>query len=69
MASLTAEGKISAIVLGLLTPGIAMAMFVINPEYIGVLFKETIGNMMLGFAVALATFGFWWMKKCIEIDI
>lgn len=67
--SLTAEGKISAIVLGLLTPGIAGAMFVINPEYIGVLFSETIGNMMLGFAVCLATFGFWWMKKCTEIDI
>jgi len=69
VASLTAEGKISAIVLGLLPPAIGMAMFVINPEYIGLLFEETIGQMMLVFAVLLAGFGFWWMKKIIEIDI
>ncbi|MEL7208919.1 MAG: type II secretion system F family protein, partial [Actinomycetota bacterium] len=59
VAALTAEGKISAIVLGLLPPGIGLAMFLINPEYIGVLFSETIGNFMLGFAVCLAGFGFW----------
>ena len=69
VAALTAEGKISAIVLGLLPPGIGMAMFVINPEYIGVLFHETIGQVMLVFAVLLASFGFWWMKKTIEIEI
>ena len=69
VASLTAEGKISAIVLGLLPPAIGMAMFVINPEYIGLLFDETVGQMMLVFAVLLAGFGFWWMKKIIEIDI
>ena len=44
-------------------------MFVINPEYIGVLFSEKLGNMMLGGAVLLAGFGFWWMKKLIEIDV
>jgi tight adherence protein B len=69
VAALTAEGKISAIVLGMLPPAIGAAMFVINPEYIGVLFDETIGNMMLAFAVVLAGFGFWWMKKTIEIEI
>ena len=52
-----------------LIKGIAAAMFLINPEYIGVLFSTSIGNMMLGFGVALATFGFWWMKKCVEIEI
>jgi tight adherence protein B len=69
VASLTAEGKISAIVLGLLTPGIAGAMFLINPEYIGVLFSTSIGNMLLGFGIVLAAFGFWWMKKTVEIEI
>jgi tight adherence protein B len=69
VAALTAEGKISAIVLGLLPPAIGLAMFVINPEYIGVLFHESIGQMMLVFALVLAGFGFWWMKKTIEIEI
>ncbi len=67
--ALTAEGKVSAMVLGFLPIGLGAAMWVINPEYIGVLFEETIGHMMLGGAVLLAGFGFWWMKKMIEIDV
>ena len=69
VAALTAEGKMSAIVLGVLPPALAMVMWVVNPEYIGQLFNTTIGNFMLGFAVLLAGFGFWWMKKTIEIEI
>ena len=67
--ALTAEGKVSAMVLGLLPLGLGAAMFVINPEYIGVLFSEKLGNMMLAGATLLAFFGFWWMKKLIEIDV
>lgn len=69
VAALTAEGKMSAIVLGILPPALAAVMWVVNPEYIGRLFNTTIGNVMLGFAVVLAGFGFWWMKKTIEIEI
>ncbi len=49
--------------------GLGAAMFVINPEYIGVLFSESIGHFMIGGALTLAGFGFWWMKKIIEIDV
>jgi tight adherence protein B len=69
VAALTAEGKMSAIVLGVLPPALAVVMWVVNPTYIGLLFSSTIGNFMLGFATLLALFGFWWMKKTIEIDI
>lgn len=67
--ALTAEGKVSAMVLGFLPIGLGAAMWVINPEYIGVLFSERIGNIMLAGAGLLAGFGFWWMKKLIEIDV
>ena len=67
--ALTAEGKISAIVLGILPIGLAGVMFTINPEYIGLLISERIGNFMLGGGVMLALFGFWWMKKSIEVEI
>jgi tight adherence protein B len=69
VAALTAEGKMSAIVLGVLPPALAAVMWVVNPTYIGVLFSTTAGNFMLGFATVLALFGFWWMKKTIEIEI
>ncbi len=69
VAALTAEGKISAIVLGILPVGIGGAMYVINPGYINVLFNERLGNFMLGGAVLLASGGFFWMKKTIEIEV
>ena len=69
VSALTAEGKISAIVLGILPVGIGGAMYVINPEYIGVLFSERLGNFMLGGAIMLALGGFFWMKKTIEIEV
>ena len=46
--ALTAEGKISAIVLGILPPAISAVMYVVNPDYMKVLFTETMGNIMLG---------------------
>lgn len=69
VAALTAEGKISAIVLGLLPIGVGFAMYMMNPDYISVLFESTIGNFLLGGAVLLAGVGFYWMKKVIEVDI
>jgi len=69
VAALTAEGKVSAIVLGLLPIGLGAAMFVINPEYISALFTTKAGNFLLGGAVLLALVGFYWMKKTIEIEI
>lgn len=67
--ALTAEGKISAIVLGILPLGLGFFIYTLNPGYMDPLFEETIGQVMLGGALLLAFFGFWWMKKTIEIDI
>lgn len=69
VASLTAEGKISAILLGLLPVGLGAAMWSINPDYMGVLFSSGMGQVMLGVAVVAALIGFAWMKKTIQIEI
>ncbi|MCP3910125.1 MAG: VWA domain-containing protein [Actinomycetia bacterium] len=69
VAALTAEGKVSAIVLGLLPVGLGAAMWVINPDYINLLITERTGNFMLGGAITLALVGFAWMKKVISIEI
>ena len=69
VAALTAEGKISAIVLGLLPIGLGVAMYLMNPDYISTLFDTTLGNFLLGGAILLAGVGFYWMKKVIEVDI
>lgn len=69
VASLTAEGRMSAIVLGALPVGLGVVMFVINPEYMGKLFNTTLGNVLLGLAIVAMLIGFAWMRQIIKIDI
>jgi tight adherence protein B len=67
--SLTAEGRVSAIILGLLPVGLGVMMFAINRAYIEKLFNTGIGQVMLGGSAVLALVGFIWMKKIVEIEI
>ena len=66
---LTAEGRLSAWVLGLLPFGIAIYMFAVNPSYIGLLFHSTYGIIMLIVAGCLLVAGILWMKKIVDIDV
>jgi tight adherence protein B len=67
--SLTAEGRMSAIVLGIMPVGLGAFIYTANPEYIGVLFEDTRGQFMLGGAIMLALVGFVWMKKVVTVDV
>jgi tight adherence protein B len=69
VATLTAEGRMSAIVLGLLPPGLAVVMYVMNPGYIAALFSNSLGMGMLGLSVVAMLVGFAWMKKIIAIEV
>jgi tight adherence protein B len=67
--ALTAEGRISALILGLLPVGLGVIMYGINPEYVKVLFHDGLGQVLLIGATVLALVGFYWMKKTIDIEI
>ncbi len=67
--SLTAEGRISAIVLGLLPPALAVAMYVINPDYMRPLFHDFTGQLALGLAIVMMIVGFLWMRQVVQIDV
>jgi tight adherence protein B len=67
--ALTAEGRMSAIILGILPPGVGAVMYVLNKEYMVVLFHESIGIAMLVAAVLSMAAGFAWMLKIINIKI
>jgi tight adherence protein B len=66
---LTAEGRMSAIVLGCLPPALAMVFYVTNPAYISVLFTHLGGQIALGVAVVAMLLGFFWMKKIVDIKV
>ena len=67
--ALTAEGRVSAIVLGILPIALGLAMYAINRDYMGVLVHETVGHYMLLGAVVLMGAGFAWMWKMIQIEV
>lgn len=67
--TLTAEGRISAIIIGALPPGVGALIFVMNREYIQPLFTEPLGLTLLGVAAVSMLIGFAWMKKCITIEV
>ena len=67
--SLTAEGRISAYVLAVLPFALGLAMFVINPDYMTVLFDENVGRVMLGGGFLLMVGGFLWMQSIVKIDV
>jgi tight adherence protein B len=69
VASLTAEGRVSAIVLGLLPVGLGFAMWAMNPKYINTLFTDPLGIGLLVLAGVGMLVGFLWMKKIINIEI
>ena len=66
---LTAEGRLSAWVLGALPFAIALYMYAVNPEYIGRLWSDTYGIIMVIVALVLMVAGILWMRKIVDIDV
>ncbi len=69
VATLTAEGKMSAIVLGFLPPALGLVMWVINPAYMQKLMTPGLGYILLGLGLVSMLIGFAWMKKIITIEV
>jgi tight adherence protein B len=66
---LTAEGRLSAWVLGALPFAIALYMYAVNPTYIGRLWSDTYGIIMIVVALVLMAAGILWMRKIVDIDV
>jgi tight adherence protein B len=63
--SLSAEGRISALVLMVLPFGIGGFLAVITPSYVGQLFQGPLGYMLLTAAAVLLIAGGLWLRKVI----
>ncbi|HVV36926.1 MAG TPA: type II secretion system F family protein [Acidimicrobiales bacterium] len=67
--ALTAEGRMSAIILVIMPPALMLAMRVLSPGYLDPLFGETVGKIMLGIGASLMVAGWFWMQKMIKVDV
>jgi len=67
MRALTAEGRISGYVLTALPVLLALALIVLNPEYIGRLGSGP-GLVMVGVGVVMLTVGWLWIQRLCRIE-
>ncbi len=67
--ALTAEGRISAIVLGALPILMGMFLWTTNRDYLMPLFENTFGQIAVGIGVLMMAAGIFWSKKIVDIEI
>lgn len=67
--TLTAQGKMSGIVIGLLPFLLTVTMFLLNPGYIKPLFSNKIGMILLTLAILSQIIGFAIIRKIVQIPI
>jgi tight adherence protein B len=65
----TAHGRFTGYVLLALPAVLAIALSFINPEHMGLLFKERMGQQMLIGALVMQAIGFMWIKHVIKIEV
>lgn len=67
--ALTAEGRFSGWILGIFPVAFAGILFLIQPDYMGVLFDEPIGIMAIIASVIMTFVGFIWLRKILQIEV
>lgn len=67
--TLTAQGKMSGMVIALLPLGLAGMLFLVNPPYMLVLFTNPIGLVLLGVGGVSMMIGFFFIMKITTIEV
>jgi tight adherence protein B len=67
--TLTAQGRVSGVIVGVMPIGLGLVIQVINPEYVRVLFTTDIGLFMLGGAAVSLIFGIFVIRKIVNIEV
>ncbi len=66
--ALSAEGKLSGVILFAL-PFAVMGLFsILNPTYMAELFNTGVGRMALGGSAIFMTLGFFWLRKVVRVE-
>ena len=69
LRALTAEGRLSAVVLSLTTPVLALAIYLIQPDYLKPLTHDFFGIMGLIVAGILTVVGWFWLRRIVDIEV
>jgi tight adherence protein B len=66
--ALTAEGRFSGWILGLFPIVFAGILYLIQPDYMGALFEESIGVIAIIVCAVMTFVGFIWLRKILQIE-
>jgi len=67
--TLTAQGRVSGVVVSLLPLGLAFAFTIISPGYLDILFTTTIGKLMILVGVILQLTGIFVLTKLVDVKV
>jgi tight adherence protein B len=67
--TLTAQGRLSGIVIGLLPVILGLILYLVQPKYIGTLFHQPIGILLLTVGATSGIIGFLMIKKITTIEV
>jgi tight adherence protein B len=65
----TAQGRLSGYTLAALPVVVGTLIYLIEPEYVSLLFTETIGRLLLVVALVMQFMGYLWIRKIVNIEI
>jgi tight adherence protein B len=66
---LSAEGRLSAWILGGLPPVFATYLVLVRPTYIKPLFTDPIGIALLVLMIALMGIGAFWLSRVVKVEV
>jgi tight adherence protein B len=67
--TLTAQGRMSGWVLGILPIALGLIIYVLNPDYMSLLIKERLGHILLLIAGVMQLVGFAMIRKIVNIKV
>ncbi len=65
----TAHGRFTGYVLLALPAFMALALSIINPEHMDLLFKERVGQMMIMGTIVMQAIGWFWIRQVVKIEV
>jgi tight adherence protein B len=65
----TAQGRLSGMVVAAMPIAVGLIIFLMNPDYIRILFEHPMGKTLLTFGITMQILGFLWIRKVVNIEI
>ncbi len=69
ISALTAQGRLGGIVVGSLPFGLAAYLYILNRDFISILWTSPIGQILIAIGIGMQVIGAFWINKIISIDV